>query len=275
MSIGNGEVTLQIAETRFTIKCDYTPFIDWLKKACADFLVTGEPHARLNLSFDASNSNGTSVNNSFNFTLQYDTDGLLMKVKCSNRYEPEKMFREILNAGLHSSVIHKEPPALWLHSSGVIHEGKAYLFMGPSGAGKSTICDILDKEPGFTVLHDEVIALSHTSAGFMAWSSPLRGERPARHCLSAPLHAMFFLNHAQSNQVVRINSKDVPSLISAQIVWLWAKVRDGTLSFNKRTVGLLLDLAIEVPFYQLHFKPDFNFWDCIEQRLIYEPVRKV
>ncbi len=270
----NGQVTLQVAETRFAIKCDYAPFMEWLREACGEFLVAGEPHAKLKLSFDTNNESGSAINNAFSFTRHYGNGELNMQVMCAEHYDPEKLFRLVLNAGLLSSVNSKEPPDVWLHSAGVVYRGEAYVFTGPSGAGKSSICDVLENLPGFTILHDEIVALSRTPVGFRAWSSPLKGERPARHRQSAPLRAVFFLSHAEVNRAVRINARKIPHLLSEQLVRLLATVNNGTASINRGTFGLLLDLAEQIQYYELHFRPDFSFWECIEQLLIGEPTRK-
>jgi hypothetical protein len=257
-------IVLQIAETRFAIRCDYHVFTNWLREVCADFLVQGEPHARLNLNFETNARNQLPPETTFSIIPRHDGGVNNFRVICSYTDKPDKMFRSILEVCLHCSIISKQPPDLWVHSSGVIYSGDAYVFTGPSGAGKSTICKILEGEPGFTILHDEMVALSQTGAGFSAWSSPLRGEKPATHCLGAPLRAIFFLHHSRTNHAVRISGRKVPYLLAANLMKMAITADNSLLIEGRESCNLLLTLAESVPCYDLYFKPDFSFWACIE-----------
>ncbi len=261
MNRNNGQATLQIGETRFAIKCDCQPFMDWLHEACTDFLVKGEPHARIDLTLMISNDD--LPKSALSVIYGYIDGEDRFTIKWRQDDEPNTTFRTILDMCLHSCIVSKQTSDLWMHASGVIHEGRAYLFSGPSGAGKSTISDILADQPGFTVLHDELVAVSPDGPFFRAWSSPMRGTRPASVRLGAPLDAIFFLKHAEANSCVRMGSgKTVANLLGSvkAVDRNVAKDRPGFLN-------LLLDLAEFVPAYELNFKPDFSFWHCIEKVL--------
>ena len=268
-------ITLQIASTKFAIRCSYQPFMNWLTEVCADFLASGKPHARLNLSFDTTTKITLPPETSFSITHNYDDDETNFRVICSNPDNPDKMFRSILHICLYCSIVSKQPPDLWIHSAGVIYRDWAYIFPGLSGAGKSTICNILAKEPGVTILHDEIVALSKNGEGFCAWSSPLRGERPATCCVGAPLRAIFFLNHAENNHAAKLSGIKVPRLLAANMIRLATVIDDSMTSGVRESYKLMLALAERVPCYNLYFKPDSGFWEYIEQLSMEESAIEV
>jgi len=266
----NGQATLQIAETRFAIKCDYQPFMDWLHDACRDFLVEGEPHARINLNFDTSNKESA---NEPNLAHRYEDDSTSFNITWPGLQDPDDMYRSILRLFLQYSPAVNQVADLWVHASAVIHEDQAFLFTGPSGAGKTTICDILSGKEGFTILHDDVVILSSGVDGFRAWSSPLHGQKPASRSISAPLRAMFFIHKANINNVSKLPGRSVPGLISpAMMLTPWIRTPDGRLFDNtKLSLELILRLADTVPCYELNFKADFSFWELIERTLEEKP----
>jgi hypothetical protein len=260
----NGQATLQIAETRFAIKCDYQPFMEWLHDACGDFLVEGEPHARIKLDIEVSVE--YSGEPRFRFKPRYLDEEQHFKITWLTLNEPDMMFRAILDKCLNYCILSKQTSDLRVHASGVIYQDHAYIFTGPSGTGKSTVSHILANQPGFTVLHDEMVPLSQVGPCFYAWSSPLRGERPSRNRLGAPLSAIFFLNQADSNSCVRLSARKVFANLGQTI-----KATDIILNNDQVFLSnVLLTIVERVPGYELYFRPDFSFWNCIEQALLIE-----
>jgi hypothetical protein len=269
----NGHVTLQIAETRYAIKCDYLPFMEWLKETCKDFLVEGEPHARINLRFDTINQ---EVATELNLGHRYDDESTSFNITWPCVENPDDTYRSMLRLFLQLSPVSIQQADLFVHASAVIHNGEAFVFTGPSGAGKTTICDILSAKEGFTILHDDVVILSPGVDGFWAWSSPLHGQRPASRSISAPLRALFFIHQAKFNYVSRLAGRNVPGLISqGTMLTPWIRTPDGRLINNTRsTLNLILLLSESIPCYELHFKPDFSFWDLIERALEEKPLKR-
>lgn len=260
----NGHVTLQIAETRYAIECDYAPFMDWLREACGDFLVEGEPHARIKLDIEVSVE--PLSKHDFRIIPRYSDWGQYFKISWLSPREPDIMFRNILDQCFDYCVVSKPTSDLWVHASGVVYQDRAYIFTGPSGAGKSTIIHILANQPGVTVLHDERVPISQAGSCFYAWSSPLRGEKPSRNRLGAPLSAIFFLNQAGCNSCVRLSGRKV-------FANLGKTLKAANIILNNDQVfisDMLLTIAEQVPGYELNFKPDFSFWKCIEQALLIE-----
>lgn len=62
-----------------------------------------------------------------------------------------------------------------LHSSGIVKNGKAYLFLGKSGAGKSTLSKTA-QSAGYEVISDELNLLRREKGRYIVYGSPFWGE---------------------------------------------------------------------------------------------------
>ena len=258
---------LNIADKRFAISCNNPGFIDWLSVSCADFLVEEYPYVKLHLDFHNIDRDSVPPGTSFRIVPSSDTEGVNFRVILAEPENREDTFRSILNVCLQCTIILKQLPVLWMHASGILYNNQAYVFTGVSGAGKSTICNILAGERGFAVLHDEIVTLSQIDERYYAWSSPLRGERPASCRQGGPLKAIFSLIQSETNSIQRISGRKAPALLAANLLRI-AKVENGGLTFRGReSTELILELAEKVPTYKLYFRPDFSFWETIDQCL--------
>lgn len=86
-----------------------------------------------------------------------------------------------------------------IHSVGVIHNGKGYLFVGHSDAGKSTMATMLQDRS--TILCDDrniVRKIDNEYRLFGTWS---HGDVPLVSGESAKLEAIFFLKQAPRDQI--------------------------------------------------------------------------
>ena len=91
------------------------------------------------------------------------------------------------------------------HSSGVVLDGKGFLFVGHSGAGKSTMVKmLLDKAE---ILCDERIITRKVQEGFRIYGTWTHGEVPIFSASSAPLKAILFLKQARKNRITLIHDK--------------------------------------------------------------------
>ncbi len=260
----NKYIVLQVADTRFAIRCDYLPFTDWLTQECSGFISQGEPHLRLNVIFDivpqgCYDTPFLSIGRNSN---HHQNDELLLSVAWSHS---TNLFRLMIHICLRCAIAAKHPPDLLLHSAGVVRGGMAYLFAGPSDAGKSTVCKLLANEPSFDILHDEIVAIAQTDEGFHAWSTPLDGGMPARYSSGAPLKAVFFLKHDRTNYATRLSGRKAVKQITLSLVPPYITT-NGRLEFETpESLGLALALAEVIPCYELHFTPEYDFWESIPQ----------
>jgi hypothetical protein len=139
----------------------------------------------------------------------------------------------------------------------------AYLFSGKSGSGKSTVCKLLATEPSFAILHDDMNAITRNEKGFCAWSTPLSGEFPARLNIGAPLRAIFFLKHAQTNCAIRLSCRQAAGLLALGLAPPLVATNGSLVNDGAESLEKLLNLAECIPCYELHFRPERSFWECI------------
>lgn len=144
-----------------------------------------------------------------------------------------------------------------LHAAAVRDEQKGYVFAGRSGAGKSTIARLL---AGRTeILTDELVALCRAPDGWCAFGTPFWGDfAQAGANLSAPLHALYLLAHAQRNHVERLSRRD--ALLAVLQCSLQFAEGAQVAEWMLNAVSLLVR---EVPIHRLHFLPDASFWQLV------------
>ena len=265
-------VVLQVANTRFAVKCAYPGFNEWLSNRVCGFMSAEEPHVKLSLSL-----NSVPESKSWGISEDIDPSRFLsirlmgngkeeheLKISMTSPH-PEDLFWLSLQCGLRLGIPAKRPLDLLLHAAGVVREGFAYLFTGSSGAGKSTVCRLLEGNGDFIILHDDMVALSQSESGFRVWSTPLGGEMPASSSISAPLRAIFFLIQDKSTYATKVSGwQTMHSLIPQMLPPLTCKNGDITID-PAESLKMLLAMAGTVPSYELHFRPDLSFWRCIEQ----------
>lgn len=266
----NEYATLQVANTRFAIGCSHPPFAGWLAERCSGFLSQEEPHLWLSLSLDSlpapRRGRGEAVPLWY-LSVRDAGDGsrghgLELSMVYSNL---SGIFWPILQLCLLFALAAKQPPDLLLHAAGIVRQGAAYLFVGPSGAGKSTVCKLSANSSASVILHDDAVALSETEGSFFAWSTPLCGEIPAKSNVGAPLRAIFSLKQDETNYVTKLSGWQVMNLLVAH-VQLPIGFRNGEITSERaESLKALLELAGNVPCYELHFRPDDGFWQCIER----------
>ncbi len=142
---------------------------------------------------------------------------------------------------------------LELHSSVVVNNGRAYLFMGHSGAGKSTHSQLWIKHiEGSELLNDDNPVLRvHDDGSIICYGSPWSGKTPCYRNASAPVAAVVYIVQAPHNHISRLSNLDAYSrfLSSCSGFRCDPDVADGLhASFEKVILG--------IPFYQLECLPD-------------------
>lgn len=90
--------------------------------------------------------------------------------------------------------------AVSVHSSAVVCDGKAVLFMGKSGTGKSTHSALWIKHiPGTELLNDDNPIVRVVDGAVMVYGSPWSGKTPCYKNASAPVAAMVKLKQGLHN----------------------------------------------------------------------------
>jgi hypothetical protein len=156
-------------------------------------------------------------------------------------------------------ILSKNSGAL-VHAAGINMNGKGCVFPGKSGAGKSTLSlQFLDRA-GVQLLSDDRIILRKTDNIFKAFGTPWPGDARIAENKSAPLSGIFFIYHGDKNIIKELGPKEAIAKLMpvTSIPWYDEKVMTDILSFCE-------DLVMNVPAYELHFKPDSEVVDFLEK----------
>jgi hypothetical protein len=149
---------------------------------------------------------------------------------------------------------------LLIHASGVVRDGKAYVFFGHSGAGKTTVARL--SMPG-VILSDDLVLLGVQDGVLHAYGVPFRGEMVEcpRNNASAPVAGLYLLEKAAAHGLHDLTT----AYALARLV--------GSAPFVNSDSGSIPELmsvceAIcgRVSVRRLTFLPDPGFWDLLEGR---------
>ncbi len=140
-----------------------------------------------------------------------------------------------------------------MHACGLIDEtGKAYLFAGQSENGKTTTARLWEHEPGAVVLSDDRIVLRRDADGtFVMYGTPWHGDAELAASVSAPVSAVFFLEHGAKNELFDTTPVEaVTKLVARSFPPFHSSER-----FEK-TLAFLDDFVAAVPCRRFPFVPD-------------------
>lgn len=158
-----------------------------------------------------------------------------------------------------------------IHSCGVIHDGRGYLFAGASGKGKSTVARQL-AAGGKSLLGDDMILVSHDINGWQAHGSPMGGELPRATLVndSVPLTAIFLIEQEGQTGWRAVSAAEATAALIGLVVpsYPLTKVAPQQLSdYNHETAEILFDeaalLAGDVPAYRLGLSLEDPPWERI------------
>ncbi|MDQ1262231.1 MAG: Radical protein [Euryarchaeota archaeon] len=163
-----------------------------------------------------------------------------------------------LKGGLHSltlfptdqillSRVLAEREACFLHSAGMILEGKGLLFVGHSEAGKSTTVKMMMDRA--EILCDDRNIVRKWPEGFRVHGSWSHGEVPLVSAAGAPLNAILFLKKSDQNRIIPITKRmEIIQRLMACIIKPFV-----TADWWQKMITLLEKIAKEVPCYEMEF----------------------
>ena len=147
---------------------------------------------------------------------------------------------------------------LLLHASGVIRDGKGYVFFGRSGAGKTTVTRLAGNA---TVLSDDLVVVGQRGGQGWVYGVPFRGamaEAPRTNA-AAPLCGLFALDKALVHRLEEM----APACAVAQLAACVPFVM-GQPATAAAVMEICAGLAAQVPVRTLHFRRDGGFWSLLE-----------
>jgi len=161
-----------------------------------------------------------------------------------------------------------DPPAMIIHSCGILRSGQALLFIGPSEAGKTTIARLCGKKDG-EVINDEMLFVSRPDQegiGFTVESGPFLGKFPSKRSLKAPLRYILQLKQGNKTGLRRIDRSEAYLKFMRQIItpaYIGQKDKRAILSLMSEFSD---EITRSVPVYELEFTLDGkSLWRTVRE----------
>lgn len=165
--------------------------------------------------------------------LPYPVDGLVLYFLCSS-------------AG-----------AIMIHGSGIVCDGRGWLFSGRSGSGKTTIARIFDRN-GDRVIHDDRLILRKESGKWIMHSTPVYRDDEPR---SAETDHLWMISPGRSNTAVPVSGAGAAALVISNCIQQgWDK------EAAERLIASVEDLVSTVMVGRLSFVPDDTIRDYLIAR---------
>jgi hypothetical protein len=150
------------------------------------------------------------------------------------------------------------PPAMLVHSCGIIRHGQALVFSGPSGAGKTTIARLCGKQDG-EVINDETLLISwptRTGDGIIVQSAPIMSRLSPRENKSAPLRCILLLKHSNRTTVRCLDRTKAYLRFISQIITPVYASQMNTKAILSQVSEFCDQVTSQVPVYELEFNLD-------------------
>ena len=137
------------------------------------------------------------------------------------------------------------------HAAGLVLKRKAFIFAGASGAGKSTLSELLVRAKIGEMLSDERMIVRQIAGRMITFGTPWAGTAGIARAGNAPLAAIFFLKHGESNRIEKLAVAAAADrlLPLASIPWYDPETAMPIIAFAKRIMA-------KVPAYEMSFTPD-------------------
>lgn len=139
-----------------------------------------------------------------------------------------------------------------LHACGVVDENnRGHLFVGHSGAGKSTTAALWAEHGGAIILSDDRVILRQGKNGLWMHGTPWHGDAGFAEAESAPVSAIYLLEHGTENQLQKLAPTQAGAELFARsfVPYYNWQMLDKTLSFLETVVKA-------VPCQRFRFTPD-------------------
>lgn len=135
-----------------------------------------------------------------------------------------------------------------LHGSAIAYRGRGVIFSAPSGTGKSTHTGLWKGCFGEDVVfvNDDKPAIRFPNGEATVYGTPWSGKTDLNNNISAPLHAIVFVERGEQNAIRRLEFTESMFHLTEQTV---RPYHDETLS--TRLVDVMVQLAQTVPVYLL------------------------
>lgn len=142
---------------------------------------------------------------------------------------------------------------LYLHSSAVAIDDKAYLFSGPCGTGKSTHTRLWQQIFGekAEIINDDKPAMRRIDGHWYAYGTPWCGKDGININRKVSLAGICFLQQAEENRIRRLTKQEAMQKILSQTIFKFFEVEKLDLMLSH-----LEKLVQEIPVYEFENRPE-------------------
>lgn len=150
---------------------------------------------------------------------------------------------------------------LVFHASAIATDDGARLFLGESGAGKSTISSMLgDSSLACRKISDELVAVVYDEqrSRWLAHVTPFIGGAGLPHGQSWPVKELYFLRQAPVHRRTRR-----PTTLALRELLRHVLAYVAEPDTADRVLGIAVQLATEIPCYELEFRKDLEVADVL------------
>lgn len=136
------------------------------------------------------------------------------------------------------------------------------LFSGPSGIGKSTQADLWCKYRDSVLLNGDRPIIGKDHGVWTGWGSPYAGSSRCHVNESCPIAAVVLLKQAPQCSIRRLELREgVRRIYAGLTVYSWEA------AFSAAAFDFALEMASELPVYELSCTPDVAAVEILEQTL--------
>lgn len=146
-----------------------------------------------------------------------------------------------------------------LHSSGIIRNDRASIFVAPDAGGKSTV--LKNRNEGI-VLSDDQNVVRKEGGIFKVYSTPWGHLNSGPQ--STPLGGLFFLEKAPDFKLISIKSREMFEFIWQEHMHVWDVLPK---NLRRKAFEVLAEICYHTPCYRMQFPRDYVDWDAIDSAL--------
>ncbi len=142
-----------------------------------------------------------------------------------------------------------------LHGSSIAYKGRGVIFSAPSGTGKSTHTGLWKQAFGDDVVYinDDKPALRFEGETIQVYGTPWSGKTDLNTNISAPLHAVVFVERGENNAVRRLDLTESIFYLQSQVIQPY---HDGDI--GSMLIDRMITVAQTVPVYLLTCNMDIE-----------------
>jgi hypothetical protein len=151
-----------------------------------------------------------------------------------------------------------KPPAMFMHSCGILRNGHALLFTGPSEVGKTTVARFCGKQDG-EVISDEMVLVDRPAGNgnnACVRSAPMLGTFPPGRKLSSPLRCIFLLKQSNRTQANILSKTEVYTKLLRQVISPACIGQKDKKSIFSIMADFSAEISQAIPAYELEFQLD-------------------